>query len=62
MAAMFFLAFSVNGLTLLGASVWVSNLFNGAALISAASVSIISGRHRRSAAPAGTTSGQGPQG
>lgn len=50
LAAVFFLAFSVNGLTLWGAKPWVSDLFNGVALIVAVGVAVYSGR-RRGAAP-----------
>jgi ribose transport system ATP-binding protein len=50
LAAVFFLAFSVNGLTLWGAKPWVSDLFNGVALILAVGIAVYSGR-RRGAAP-----------
>jgi ribose transport system permease protein len=59
-AAVFFLAFSINGLTLWGADTWVSDLFNGAALIIAVGVAVVSGRRRRSAAPAAATVTTGP--
>jgi ribose transport system permease protein len=38
MSAVFFLAISVNGLTLLGAEAWVGDLYNGAALIAAVAI------------------------
>lgn len=52
-AAVFFLAFSVNGLTLLGADTWVGDLFNGVALIVAVGISVWSGKRRlrRGASP-----------
>lgn len=52
LAAVFFLAFSVNGLTLWGAEPWVSDLFNGVALILAVGIAVYSGRRRASAAKA----------
>jgi ribose transport system permease protein len=45
-AAVYFLAVSVNGLTLLGADTWVSDLFNGAALLIAVSIAVWSGKRR----------------
>lgn len=54
LAAVFFLAFSVNGLTLWGAKPWVSDLFNGAALILAVGIAVYSGR-RRGSSPAAAT-------
>jgi ribose transport system permease protein len=59
-AAVFFLAFSINGLTLWGADTWVSDLFNGSALIIAVGVAVISGRHRRTGAPAAAAATTGP--
>ncbi|HEY3716504.1 MAG TPA: ABC transporter permease [Jatrophihabitantaceae bacterium] len=59
LAAVFFLAFSVNGLTLWGTDVWVSDLFNGAALIIAVGVAVVSGRRRRAAAPPAAASADG---
>jgi len=47
-AAVYFLAVSVNGLTLLGADTWVSDLFNGAALLIAVSIAVWSGKRRLS--------------
>jgi ribose transport system permease protein len=49
LAAVFFLAFSVNGLTLWGAEAWVSDLFNGTSLIIAVTIAVISGRRRKAA-------------
>jgi ribose transport system permease protein len=40
----FFVAISVNGLTLLGTDTWVTSTFNGAALIVAVSISTLMGR------------------
>jgi ribose transport system permease protein len=45
--AVFFLAFAVNGLTLWGAEAWISDLFNGTALILAVGIGAVSGRRRR---------------
>lgn len=42
----FFVAFSVSGLSLMGASSWVSDLFNGVVLFAAASISTIFARQR----------------
>ncbi|HWH26381.1 MAG TPA: ABC transporter permease [Pseudolysinimonas sp.] len=42
------LAVGSNGLTLLGAQTWVTQVFNGLALLGAVSVSIVVGRRRRS--------------
>lgn len=47
-AAVYFVAVSVNGLTLLGADTWVSDLFNGAALLIAVSIAVWSGKRRLS--------------
>ena len=41
------LAIGINGLTLAGAPFWLPNIFNGAALLVAVSLSVISGRRRR---------------
>jgi ribose transport system permease protein len=46
--AVYFVAVSVNGLTLLGADTWVSDLFNGAALLIAVSIAVWSGKRRLS--------------
>jgi ribose transport system permease protein len=51
LAAVFFLAFSVNGLTLWGAEPWVSDAFNGSALIIAVTIAVVSGRRRRAMTP-----------
>jgi ribose transport system permease protein len=58
--AVFFVAVSVNGLTLLGAEPWVSDGFNGVALIFAVALSLGFGdlgrrRRRRSGSDAPTT-------
>jgi ribose transport system permease protein len=42
----FFVAFSVSGLTLTGASAWVSDLFNGLALFAAAGLATVFARQR----------------
>ena len=47
LTAIFFLAAAVNGLTLWGAESWVSELFNGVALLVAVGFSIYSGKRRR---------------
>lgn len=52
LAAVFFLAFSVNGLTLWGAEPWVSDLFNGVALVLAVGIAVYSGRRRTAGAKA----------
>ena len=44
--AIYFLAFSVTGLTLAGVSNWINDVFNGAALFIAVLVSTIIGRRR----------------
>lgn len=44
--AVFFLAISVNGLTLWGAASWVSDVFNGVALIVGVGIAVYSGRRR----------------
>jgi len=49
----FFLAESVNGLTLWGASPWLSELFDGAALIIGVGLGIYAGTVRRRAAGRG---------
>jgi ribose transport system permease protein len=54
--AIFFLAVSVNGLTLWGAEAWVSDLFNGVALLVAVGLSTYSGRRRRRRRPVAATS------
>jgi ribose transport system permease protein len=46
-AAVFFLAVSVNGLTLLGAEPWVNELFDGAALIIGVGLGVYAGMLRR---------------
>ncbi|MDQ0618205.1 ABC transporter permease [Arthrobacter globiformis] len=43
------LAVGSNGLTLLGAQTWVTNIFNGAALMVAVSASVLVGKRRRKA-------------
>ncbi|MBT8163171.1 MULTISPECIES: ABC transporter permease [Arthrobacter] len=43
------LAVGSNGLTLLGAQTWVTNIFNGAALMIAVSASVLVGKRRRKA-------------
>jgi ribose transport system permease protein len=48
MVAIFLLAISVNGLTLLGAADWVSDMFNGVALLIGVGISVYSGRRRAS--------------
>jgi ribose transport system permease protein len=50
--AIFLLAISVNGLTLLGAEAWVSDMFNGVALLVGVGISVYSGKRRRQAGPA----------
>jgi ribose transport system permease protein len=50
--AVYFLAFTVSGLTFLGAQPWVSSMFNGVALIIAVGISVWSGRIK-TRAPAG---------
>jgi ribose transport system permease protein len=45
--AIFLLAISVNGLTLLGAEAWVSDMFNGLALLVGVGISVFSGKRRR---------------
>jgi ribose transport system permease protein len=45
--AIFLLAISVNGLTLLGAEAWVSDMFNGVALLIGVGISVYSGKRRR---------------
>lgn len=51
MVAIFLLAVSVNGLTLLGADDWVSDMFNGVALLIGVGISVYSGRRRASGSP-----------
>jgi len=46
MVAIFFLAFTVTGLTLAGVANWINDLFNGAALFVAVLISTIVGRRR----------------
>jgi ribose transport system permease protein len=46
MIAIFFLAFTVNGLSLAGVADWINDVFNGAALFLAVLVSTIIGRRR----------------
>lgn len=46
MVAIFFLAFSVTGLSLAGVANWINDVFNGAALFLAVLVSTIVGRKR----------------
>jgi ribose transport system permease protein len=48
LVGVFFLAISVNGFTLLGASLWVQPVFNGAALIVAVALSTLIARGRES--------------
>lgn len=50
LAAVYFLAFTVSGLTLAGAAAWVKSAFDGAALIVAVGISVWSGMRRQSAA------------
>lgn len=47
LVAVYFLAFTVSGMTLAGAQAWVKNVFDGAALIVAVGVSVWSGMRRR---------------
>lgn len=47
LAAVYFLAATVSGLTFLGAQPWVSSMFNGVALIIAVGISVWSGLGRR---------------
>lgn len=47
LVAVYFLAFTVSGLTLAGAQAWVKSAFDGAALIVAVGVSVWSGMRRR---------------
>jgi ribose transport system permease protein len=42
--AIFFLAFSVNGLTLLGVDAWINNVFTGVALVVAVAIAALLGR------------------
>jgi ribose transport system permease protein len=49
--AIFLVAFSVNGLTLLGAEAWVNDAFNGVALLVGVGVSVLSGKRRERARP-----------
>jgi ribose transport system permease protein len=44
--AIFLVAISVNGLTLLGAEAWVSDMFNGVALLVGVGISVYSGKLR----------------
>jgi len=44
MVAIFFLAFSVNGLTLLGVDAWINGVFTGAALVVAVAIAALLGR------------------
>lgn len=46
--AVFFLAVMVDGLTLWGVQAWVSDFFNGVALVTAVAITSYSGRRRRS--------------
>jgi ribose transport system permease protein len=46
MVAIFFLAFTVTGLTLAGVADWINNVFNGAALFIAVVISTVVGRKR----------------
>ena len=46
MLAIFFLAFTVNGLSLAGVANWINDVFNGAALFVAVLISTIIGRKR----------------
>lgn len=50
--AIFLVAISVNGLTLLGAEAWVSDMFNGLALLLGVGVSVLSGKRRHRRGPA----------
>jgi ribose transport system permease protein len=45
--AIFLLAISVNGLTLIGAEPWVNEMFNGVALLVGVGVSVVSGKRRQ---------------
>jgi ribose transport system permease protein len=54
MLAIYFLAISVNGLTLLGAEAWVSNMFNGVALLVGVGISVYSGKRRSLSSGDGT--------
>jgi ribose transport system permease protein len=46
LVAIFFLAFTVTGLSLAGVDTWINDVFNGAALFVAVLISTIIGRHR----------------
>jgi ribose transport system permease protein len=46
LVAIFFLAFTVTGLSLAGVSNWINDLFNGAALFVAVLISTVIGRRR----------------
>ena len=52
LVAVYFLAVMVSGLTFMGAASWVSDAFNGAALIVAVGISVWSGKRRRAIAGA----------
>jgi ribose transport system permease protein len=49
--AVFFLAVSVNGLTLWGAAPWVSDVFNGAALLAGVGLAVYAGKVRERRVP-----------
>lgn len=58
--AVFFLAFTVNGLTLLGVAIWVEDVFNGVALLTAVTIATFSTRIRDRMAPVWKDSSAGP--
>jgi ribose transport system permease protein len=55
--AVFFLAVCVNGLSLWGVESWVSELFNGIALIAAVGITVVTSKRRTRAAPPAGVSG-----
>jgi ribose transport system permease protein len=61
-AGVFVVAVGVSGFTLLGAASWLTNVFNGGALIVAVAVSTLAGQRRlRSATPHVVDSPPGPE-
>jgi ribose transport system permease protein len=61
LVAVYFLAATVSGLTFLGAATWVSDAFNGVALIVAVGISVLSGKRRRALAGAVQLDDEPPQ-
>jgi ribose transport system permease protein len=59
--AVFFLAFSVNGLTLSGAAPWVSDAFNGVALIAGVGIAVYSRKRRERRRPPDSSAGSDPE-